>query len=78
MVKQVVFKIDPKLKERAIKKARAEGLTYSDVLRVATEAYLDNAFEVGLTYNSKFVRDIKAALKEKSLKGDLDKLVRKR
>lgn len=48
MVTQVIFKIEPKLKNQAIRKAKREGTTYSSVLKFATRAYVKGDFRVGL------------------------------
>ena len=48
MTSQVIFKIDERLKERAMKKARKEGIAFAAVLKLATEAYVDGALEVQL------------------------------
>lgn len=48
MTRQVIFKIDEKLKERALKKARKEGIAFASVLKLATQAYVDGALEVQL------------------------------
>jgi len=44
MTTQVIFKIDEKIKEQAQKKARERGLTYSDVLKMATYQFVDGDF----------------------------------
>lgn len=46
MTRQVIFKIDEKLKERAMKKARNEGVAFASVLKLATQAYVDGVLEV--------------------------------
>lgn len=43
---QVIFKMDKKLKERAMKKARAEGLPFSSVLTLATKSFLDGGLSI--------------------------------
>jgi len=45
MTTQVIFKIDKKIKEKAQKKAKGSGLTFSDILQMATYAYVRNDFE---------------------------------
>ncbi len=45
MTTQVIFKIDKKIKTQAQKKARKNGLTFSDVLQMATYAYVRDDFE---------------------------------
>lgn len=81
MTEQVIFKIDKKLKERAMKKARREGIAFSTVLKSATQAYVEDEFEIGLSYNPKLIRDVRQS--ERDIKagrvyyGDLDKLIKK-
>lgn len=53
MTTQVVFRVDPKLKNRASKKAAEEGTNLSAVLKMATQAFVDGEFEVGLKFNKK-------------------------
>ncbi len=81
MVEQVIFKIDKKLKEQAMKKAKREGVAFSAVLKSATQAYVEDEFEVGLVYSPKLIRDVRAAQKEiregKGLRGNLDELLKK-
>ena len=45
MTTQVIFKIDNKIKAQAQKKAKDNGLTFSDVLQMATYAYVRDDFE---------------------------------
>ncbi|OGI95471.1 hypothetical protein A2917_02840 [Candidatus Nomurabacteria bacterium RIFCSPLOWO2_01_FULL_42_17] len=45
MTTQVIFRIDKKIKEKAQKKAKGSGLTFSDILQMATYAYVKNDFE---------------------------------
>ena len=42
---QVIFKIDNKIKAQAQKKAKSNGLTFSDILQMATYAYVRDDFE---------------------------------
>ena len=53
MTRQVIFKIDEKLKDRAMKKARKEGIAFASVLKLATQAYVDGALEVQLVAQPK-------------------------
>jgi antitoxin component of RelBE/YafQ-DinJ toxin-antitoxin module len=46
MTTKVIFNIDKKVKERAQKKARQQGLTLSSVLNLAANAYANNRLEV--------------------------------
>lgn len=45
MTTQVIFKIDKKIKEQAQRKAKDSGLTFSDILQMATYAYARGDFE---------------------------------
>lgn len=53
MTTQVVFKVDPKLKHQAMKKAAAEGMNLSTVLKLATQAYVKGNLDVGLVVQPK-------------------------
>ena len=68
MTTQVIFKIDKKLKERAMKKAEHEGLPFASVLKFATKAYADGELTIGVipkeVFNAKTRRDIEKALKD--------------
>ena len=77
MVEQVIFKIDKGLKVRAMKKAKLEGLSFSAVLKTATQAYVDNEFDVGLNYSTKLIRDLRRARKEPTIRGNLNDLIKK-
>ena len=54
MITQVIFKIDKKLKERAMKKAEGEGLAFSTVLKLATQAYANGKLYVELAPPPRF------------------------
>jgi len=45
MTTQVIFKIDKKIEEKAQKRAKSNGLTFSDILQMATYAYARGDFE---------------------------------
>lgn len=77
MVEQVIFKIDKKLKDMAMKKAKREGIAFSAVLKSATQAYVEDQFEIGLVYSPAFVNRVLKAHKEPTIKGDLRKLANK-
>lgn len=68
MTTQVIFNIDQKLKERAMKKARGEGVPFSSVLKLATKAYVEGQLDIGVVssqaFNPKTRREITQALKE--------------
>ena len=48
MASQVIFKMDKRLKAKAMRKARKEGLAFASVLKLAAKAYVDGALEVQL------------------------------
>lgn len=52
MTTQVIFKIDPKIKRAAIRKAKNEGITFSSMLKFATRAYVNDQLQVGLIYGT--------------------------
>ena len=52
MITQVIFKIDKKLKEKAMAKAQNEGIAFASVLKFATKAFVDGDLEVGITMNN--------------------------
>lgn len=66
MVTQVIFKIDKKLKDKAMAKAQNEGIAFSSVLKFATKAFVAGDFKLGLIGSEKFnattSREIKRAL----------------
>ncbi len=77
MTETVIFKIDKKLKTKAMRKAKEEGVPLSVVLKEATEAYVADQFEVGIVYNPKFIEVVHRASKEPTVRGDLKKLIKK-
>lgn len=54
MTTQVIFKIDKKLKERAMRKARAEGVPFSAVLKLATKAFVDDRLQLDVAVHPPF------------------------
>lgn len=68
MTTQVIFKIDKKLKDQAMKKAQSEGIAFASVLKMATKAFVDGDLRMGLVQEEKFnartAREIKQALKD--------------
>ncbi len=48
MTSQVIFKIDTKIKEKAMKRAKAEGVPFASFLKMATEKYAEGELGVGL------------------------------
>lgn len=49
MNSQVIFKIDKKLKDKAMARARRAGLPFASVLKFATEAYAEGRFNIGIS-----------------------------
>ena len=68
MTTQVIFKIDQKLKDRAMRKARGEGVPFASVLKLATRAYVEGQLDIGIVSNEPFNprtrQEISQALKE--------------
>ncbi len=64
MITQVIFKIDKKIKEQAQKKARARGLTFSDVLKMASYQYVEGGFEPMLQVKEEFRPAIARSIKK--------------
>jgi hypothetical protein len=53
MTSQVIFKIDKKLKDQAMKKAQNEGIAFASVLKLATQAYIKGDLNVQLVAQPK-------------------------
>ncbi len=51
---QVIFNLDKKLKEQAMKKAQSQGLSFGVILKLATKAFVDGDFNVGLISKEEF------------------------
>ncbi len=51
MTTQVIFTIDKRLKNEAMRKARSFGLPFSSVLNLATRAFVDGKINVGVINN---------------------------
>jgi antitoxin component of RelBE/YafQ-DinJ toxin-antitoxin module len=68
MTTQVIFKIDKKLKDKAMKKAQDEGLPFAFVLKMATQAYVEGRLEPQMVqpekFNAKTRRILDQALKD--------------
>jgi antitoxin component of RelBE/YafQ-DinJ toxin-antitoxin module len=54
MITQVIFNIDKKLKDQAMKKAQSEGLPFGVVLKLATKAFVDGTLGIGLISSEPF------------------------
>ncbi len=64
MITQVIFKIDKKIKEQAQKKAKSRGLTFSDVLKMASYQYVEGGFEPMLQMKEEFRPAIARSIKK--------------
>ncbi len=66
MISQVVVNMDSVLKEKAMKKAKREGLPFSSVITMAIRAFVEDKFSIGLVgdFNAKTSREIRQALKD--------------
>ena len=64
MTTQVIFKIDKKLKDQAMKRAQKEGIAFSSVLKLATKAFVAGRFNVGLIATPPFNRKTRQELEE--------------
>jgi antitoxin component of RelBE/YafQ-DinJ toxin-antitoxin module len=65
---QIIFNIDKKLKDQAMKKAQNEGMPFGLVLKLATKAFVEGTLGIGLiqepVFNKRTSSDIEAALKD--------------
>lgn len=69
MTTQVIFNLDVKLKQKAQKKAKADGLSFSDILQMSTRAYVLGEFEPRMVqteekFNDKTKRILNRRLKD--------------
>ena len=68
MTTQVVFNIDPKIKAKAMKRAKREGVPFASVLKFATKAFAEGRLSVDIaepeSFNAKTAREIRAALRD--------------
>lgn len=64
---QVIFKIDKKLKEKAMRKSRNEGIAFSSVLKLATKAFVKGDLGISIApkreLNEKTKKILERALK---------------
>ena len=64
---QIVFNIDPKVKAKAMKRAKREGVPLASYLRQSTEAFADGKYGMGIVeekFNEKTARELRKALKD--------------
>ena len=65
MTSQVVFTLDTKVKQRAMARAKAVGVPFASVLKLAAKAFADGNYSVGFerdeTFNPKTAARVRAA-----------------
>ena len=63
MTSQVIVNVDTKLKNRAMKRAKSEGIPLSAILKSSLRAFVEGRIEFGLTesLNTKTLRRIEKA-----------------
>jgi len=68
MTSQVIFRIDKRLKDQAMKKARKQGMPLALVLKLATQAYTEGRLNVDVReperFNAKTRKEIEEALED--------------
>ena len=68
MTGQVIFKIDKRLKEQALKKAHAEGFPFASILKLATKAFVEGKLKIDIVeampFNAKTAGQMKKILKD--------------
>lgn len=68
MTTQIVFNIDSKIKAKAMKRAKSEGVPFASVLKFATKAFADGRLTVDIAephrFNEKTVRELRATLRD--------------
>jgi antitoxin component of RelBE/YafQ-DinJ toxin-antitoxin module len=68
MTTQIVFNIDPKVKTKAMQRAKREGIPFASVLKMATKAFADGTLSVEMVGNESFNaatrRQVEAALRD--------------
>jgi len=68
MTTQVVFKVDPKIKAKAMRRAKHDGVPFASVLKMMTEAFAEGEYSVKLVkeekFNAKTARELRSALKD--------------
>ena len=66
MITQVVFNVDSALKDKAMKKAKKEGIPFSAVLKMAVKAFVEDKFNIGYIgdFNLKTSRELREIYKD--------------
>ncbi len=65
MTTQIVFNIDPKIKAKAMKRAKREGVPFASFLKMATEKFAEGEYGIGIVRreipNAKTGRELRKA-----------------
>lgn len=76
MITKIVFNIDPKIKAKAMKRAKSAGVPFASFLKIATEAFAEGTYGIGIVRtevpNAKTARALRAAsadFKKERLRG---------
>ncbi len=68
MTTQIVFNIDPRIKAKAMKRAKAEGIPLASYLRQAAEDFAEGKSRMAIVRdeipNAKTAKELRAALKD--------------
>ena len=68
MTTQVVFKVDSKVKAKAMKRARKEGIPFAVVLKLLSRAFAEGRLSIDVTrpeqFNAKTEKEMKTALRD--------------
>lgn len=60
----MIFSIDSRIKERAMKKAQADGVPFSMILKLAAKAYAENKLNIVLDHDLTFNRNTKQEIEQ--------------
>ena len=60
----MIFSIDSRIKERAMKKAQADGVPFSIILKLAAKAYAENKLNIVLDHDFAFNQNAGQEIKQ--------------
>lgn len=60
----MIFSIDSQIKERAMKKAQADGVPFSMILKLAAKAYAENKLNIILGHDLAFNQNTKQEIEQ--------------
>lgn len=68
MTNKMIFNVDSKIKERAMKQAQQDGVPFSTVLKLATKAYAEGKLRLSISdvpsFNEATRKEIRQALED--------------